>query len=397
MTREKILLLFSMWISNVGEWVYFIGLNMIVLRLTDSPFAVSVLYMVTPIAAIMTNSWAGTFIDRMDTKKLLVALNVARAAFILVLAATTNIAFIYGLSFILQVMNTIFATASFVYMTKLIDASEQQRFNAWRNFVQSSGFILGPSIAGLLFLIGDPQLAIIVNGIALLLSSLIIWRLPDIEKAAPGYEKVTLQLIQEDWKHVGNYSRKERFVSIIYVFSSSIIVCMTALDSLEAAFAQKGLGLTEATYGLLVSVAGLGLIAGSLINAKWPYSPLLSMQYGAVFIALGYLIYAVSHQFSTAAIGFFVLTFAHCYVNIGFITYIQRNIPTALLGRFTGVFGLFESLGTLSLVLVFGVVAEQMGLRPVILTGSFLLLGIALWQAVLIYRQQSSRCYLMDK
>ncbi len=397
MTREKILLLFSMWISNVGEWVYFIGLNMIVLRLTGSSFAVSVLYMITPIAAIMTNSWAGTFIDRMDTKKLLVALNVARAAFILVLAATTNIAFIYGLSFILQVMNTIFSTASFVYMTKLIDASEQQRFNAWRNFVQSSGFILGPSIAGLLFLIGAPQLAINVNGIALLLAALIIWRLPDIEKVAPAYEKMTLQLIREDWKRVSNYSRNERFVSIIYVFSSSIIVCMTALDSLEAAFAQKGLGLTEATYGLLVSIAGLGLITGSLINAKWPYSPLLSMKYGAVFIALGYLIYAVSHQFATAAIGFFVLTFAHCYVNIGFITYIQRNIPTALLGRFTSVFGLFESLGTLSLVLVFGVAAEQIGLRPVILTGSFLLLGVALWQAMLVHRQQSSRCYLMDK
>ena len=389
MTREKILLLFSMWISNVGEWVYFIGLNMIVLRLTDSPFAVSVLYMITPIAAIMTNSWAGTFIDRMDTKKLLVALNVARAAFILVLAATTSTAFIYGLSFILQVMNTIFSTASFVYMTKLIGVSEQQRFNAWRNFVQSSGFILGPSIAGLLFLIGAPQLAIIVNGIALLLSALIIWRLPDIEKAVPAHEKVTLQLIREDWRRVSNHSRKERFVSILYVFSSSIIVCMTALDSLEAAFAQKDLGLAEATYGLLVSVAGLGLIAGSLINAKWPYSPLFSMKYGAIFIAFGYLIYAVSHQFATAAIGCFILTFAHCYVNIGFITYIQRNIPTALLGRFTSVFGLFESLGTLSLVLVFGVAAEQMGLRPVILTGSFLLLGIALWQAVLVQRKQS--------
>ena len=394
MTREKILLLFSMWISNVGEWVYFIGLNMIVLRLTDSPFAVSVLYMITPIAAIMTNSWAGTFIDRMDTKKCLVALNVGRAIFILVLSVTTNIAFIYGISFILQVLNTFFTTASFVYMTKLIERSEQQRFNAWKNFVQSSGFILGPSIAGLLFLLGSPQLAIVVNGIALLLSALIIWRLPNIEKEAPAYEKVTIQLIRQDWKSVSNHSKKERFVSIVYVFSSSIIVCMTALDSLEAAFAQKGLDLTEAIYGLLVSIAGLGLIVGSLINAKWPCSPLLAMKYGAVFIALGYLIYAVSHQFFTAAIGCFVLTFAHCYVNIGFITYIQRNIPTALLGRFTSVFGLFESLGTLSLVLIFGVAAEQMGLRPVILTGSFVLLGIALWQAALIHRQHVSTAKL---
>ena len=156
MAREKIMLLVSMWIANVGEWVYFIGLNMIVLRLTDSPFAVSVLYMITPVAAMMTNSWAGTIVDRMDSKKILIFLDIGRALLILVLAVTTDLALIYAISFILQAMNAIFTTTSFVYMTKLIDASEQHRFNAWKNFVQSSGFLLGPSIAGLLFFIGTP-------------------------------------------------------------------------------------------------------------------------------------------------------------------------------------------------------------------------------------------------
>jgi MFS family permease len=395
MTRVKIWLLVSMWISNVGEWVYFIALNMIVLRLTDSPFAVSVLYMLTPIAAVMTNSWAGSLIDRIDTKKLLVILNVNRAVLVLILSAVTNISLIYGISFILQMMNAVFATASFVYMTKLIETREQQRFNAWKNFVQSSGFILGPSIAGLLFLIGTPQLAIAGNGIALVVSAVIIWYLPNVKKTATSTEKVTLQVIRHDWKKTALYSRKERFVTIIYILVSAIIVSMTALDSLEAAFAQKELDLTETAYGLLVSIAGLGFLIGSFLNTKWQCSPLLSMKYGAVFIAIGYLIYAISHQLYSAAVGCFLLTFAHCYVNIGFITYIQRKVPTELLGRVTSVFGLFESLGTFAFVLVFGIAADQQGLRTVVIAGSLMLLLLALCITALI--QYTNKKIVIEK
>lgn len=380
MTREKILLLLSMWIANIGEWVYFIALNMIVLRLTDSPFAVSILYMLTPLAVIVTNSWVGTIIDRVDTKRLLIFLDITRGIFVLALSIITNIPLIYGISFVLQMMNAVFTTASFVYMTKLIEASQQQRFNAWKNFVQSSGFILGPSIAGLLFLIGTPQLAIVVNGITLFISAILIWRLPNRKAERLENEIISFQMIQQDWRKVALFSKKERLVSVIYILISTLIVFMTALDSLEAAFAQMELGLTEAAYGLLVSVAGLGFIAGSLLNARWPCSPTLSMKYGVVFIALGYLIYAMSYHFSIAALGFFLLTFAHCYVNIGFITYIQQSIPTELLGRFTSVFSLFESLGALFFVLLIGIAAEQWELRTVVLSGSFALglLGIGL-------------------
>ncbi len=386
MTRVKILLLLSMWISNVGEWVYFIALNMIVLRLTDSPFAVSILYMLTPMAALMTNSWAGTLIDRIDTKKILVFLNISRAIFVLLLSTTANLPLIYGISFILQMQNAFFTTASFVYMTHLIPPSEQQRFNAWKNFVQSSGFILGPSIAGLLFLTGIPQLAIVVNAIALIISAVVLCRLPKGKGEHAIYEKVTLQVIFQDWKSVFHYTKANWFVGSIYSLVSLMIVCMTALDSIEAAFAQTEVGLTEPKYGLLVSMAGVGFIVGSLINAKWTCSPRLSMKYGAIFIAIGYLTYAGSRQFSTAAIGFFILTFAHCYVNIGFLTYIQRAVPTALLGRFTSSFSFLESVGALLLVLVFGSAAEQVGLRPVVLMGSIVLLGIGIWLAMLVSR-----------
>ncbi|MCT4780686.1 MULTISPECIES: hypothetical protein [Exiguobacterium] len=53
--KHPALLLTSVGISNLGAWVYFIALNLIVLDRTNSAFAVSVLYMLVPIAALLTS------------------------------------------------------------------------------------------------------------------------------------------------------------------------------------------------------------------------------------------------------------------------------------------------------------------------------------------------------
>ncbi len=89
---------------------------------------------------------------------------------------------------------------------------------------------------------------------------------------------------------------------------------MTVLDSLEAAFATKVLSLSESAYGFLVSVAGIGVIVGSLTNALFTSRLKINILigFGAIFTPVGYLIFAFSQNFIWASIGFF-------YINICFI------------------------------------------------------------------------------
>lgn len=53
----------------------------------------------------------------------------------------------------INIASAIFEPASVIYMTKLVPKGDRQRFNALRNFINSCGFILGPTVAGALFLI----------------------------------------------------------------------------------------------------------------------------------------------------------------------------------------------------------------------------------------------------
>ncbi|MFJ7951725.1 MFS transporter [Lysinibacillus sp. NPDC096418] len=378
MTHGKIQLLSSMLIANIGEWVYFIALNLIVLELTDSPFAVSILYLLIPIAILITNSWAGTFIDRMNVKRLLIALDILRASLVLVLVFTTNIFLIYSFSLVIHMCVAIYSNASFVYMTKFIDKAEQQRFNAWKNVVQSSGFILGPSIAGGLFFIGSPQLAILINSVALVFSALLLFGLPDVKIMQKQGEIVSIDVVKNDWRVVFSFARKAYIFSLVYILNSIFIVFMTVLDSLEASFAIRSLNFSESEYGLLVSIAGIGFILGSLFNTKWQFRPIYCLKYGAVMTTVGYLIFGISNEWWMASCGFFIISFANAFVNIGFLTYIQQVLPTDILGRFSSIFALIEASCSIIFILLFGLLTNLLSIRIIILFGVAMLFVIVI-------------------
>lgn len=378
--KNGALLLSSIAISNLGEWVYFIALNLIVLELTHSPFAVSILYILSPIANIIMSFWAGSWIDRLNQKRLMIFLDIFRGGCVLLLAFSSSLLVIYVVSFFIYMANAVFTPTSMVYMTKMVPEKNRQRFNALKNFVQSCGFLLGPSIAGILFMIGTPEMAIKINAFALFSSATLLFFLPRMERQREVIEKVSFHVIKKDWARIYHFTKSAKFLTVIYLLFSGVTLLMSAIDSLEAAFAKNVLGLSNSEYGFLVSIAGLGIVLGAILNTIFSKNLRLGhlMSGGALFTAVGYIIYATSHQFTAAAIGFFLLTFAFSFANTGFLTFIQEEIPNEIMGRFISIFSVFESIGIILLTIIFGIGAQLISLQFTVIIGSILLLGISL-------------------
>lgn len=385
--KHSLLLLTGVGISNLGAWVYFIALNLIVLEMTQSPFAVSVLYILVPLAALCANVWSGSVIDRTDTRRLMMWLDALRAVVVFSLAFIDSLALIYVLVFVLNIANSVFESASLVYMTKLVPSGDRQRFNAMKNFVQSVGFILGPAIAGLLFMIGTPALAIQLNALALLVSVGILSLLPKLFTARDEVEVFNLRLILEDWKTVVRFASTMRYVTLVYGLFCVMTIFMSGLDSLEASFATQVLNFSESRYGFLVSVAGAGIIAGSIINATFSARLTLPflISFGAILTPVGYLVFAFSESFVLASVGFFLLTFALSFANTGFLSFYQNNVPTELMGRFSGVIHVVESVLIIGLTFGIGLLAEYLGIRSTYVAFSlaFLLVGLVTVRVVL--------------
>lgn len=398
--KNPLLLLLGIGVSNLGAWIYLIALNLIVLDITGSPLAVSVLYILIPVATLCTNLWSGSFIDRLNKRNLMIFLDLIRALFIFSLSFMDSLIFIYVMVFIINIASSIFEPTSLVYMTRLIPKGNRQKFNALRNFINSSGFILGPSIAGFLFIIGTPYLAIQLNALALCLSAIIILLLPNLELRSEHVttEKVSIRMIKNDLGEILRFSKLNVHITLVYVLFSGITVFMTALDSLEAAFATEVLSLSESAYGFLVSIAGIGIITGSLTNALFADRLKLNVLigFGALFTPVGYLIFAFSYQFIWASIGFFTLTFALSFANTGFLTFYQNNVPVAIMGRFSSVLGILEALLIIIFTAAVGVFAELLGIRPIYIIGSFafLILGFII---NLVVFDKTKRDFYMEK
>ncbi|MDV2686821.1 MFS transporter [Alkalihalophilus lindianensis] len=378
------ILLLGIGVSNLGAWVYLIALNLIVFDITGSPLAVAALYILIPLATLVTNFWSGSMIDRLNTRSMMIVLDLFRALCIFSLPWLLDLSiwFMYIMVLIINMATSMFGPASMVYITKLIPYEQRKKFNSLRSLIDSGAFLLGPALAGVLFIMGTPLLAIIMNAIALFLSGLITFFMPNVDKSSQASnkgEKLSLPLLKEDFQVVMHFSKKNVYITLIYFLFSSVMVMTAAVDSMEAAFAKEVLYLSDSDYGFLVSIAGAGIVVGAVINTvfvkKIATSFLIGL--GATFVSIGYIIYAFSNSFIMAAAGFFILAFFLAFANTGFLTFYQNNIPVDVMGRIGSLYGLIEAALIILTTGIMGILAQLISIQFAIITGAVIMLSFS--------------------
>lgn len=381
--KYPFILLVGIGISNLGAWVYLIALNLIVLDMTNSPLAVAGLYIVKPLATLFTNSWAGSVIDRINKRNLMIVLDLFRAMFIAFLPFVSDIWLIYSLVFIINMASSIFEPTSMAYVTKLIPIERRKRFNSLRSLIDSGAFLIGPAIAGILFLLGTPTVAIFINATALLLSGIVTLFMPNLEKyqaIAQADDHFTWAVLKKDWSIVLNFSRHFPYIMVIYFLFSCVMVMAASLDSQEAAFAKSVLSLSNTEYGFLVSIAGAGIITGAIVNSIFVrmLRTFILIGVGSLFVSIGYIVYAFSSSFLLAGIGFFILAFSLAFANTGFHTFYQNNIPVNMMGRVGSIYGLIEAFFIILSTIVIGITAEIVSIQFVVICGSLIMLALTI-------------------
>ena len=370
----------SVGIANIGGWIYLLAINLMVLEITGSALAVAALYIIKPITQLLVGPWAGSIIDRVSTKHIMVGLDVIRAILIFFIPFTDSILFIYILVFFIQMAGAIFEPASFTYMTLLLPENIRHRFNAILNFVHSGAFVTGPLIAGVLFMIGSLKEALFVNVVIFLLCAALALLLPrQMSTATFENSPITWLNIRNDWSLVVHFSKKAIPFFVLYMMFQMVMLLTAALDSLEVTFAKKVLHLSNTAYGSLVTIAGIGFLVGAICtNILVRFAPAkLLMSLGTLFLSVGYIIYSFSTTYLLASIGFFVLSFFLSISNTGFMTYIQSNIPTEMMGRISSIYEMLSSFIQIIIIAFFGFSSHWFSVKEVVIGGSILMFFVA--------------------
>ncbi|MBS2968436.1 MFS transporter [Metabacillus sp. KIGAM252] len=381
MNKKTALLLTSTGISNLGDWIYFIPLNMMVYNMTGSAAAVAGLYIIRPLAGILTSFWAGSLIDRYSQRNLMIGLDFMRAVLELLILAAPTLPTIYVLVFLICMADAVYDPAATAYSARLIPSKDRQVFNSYKSLAWSGSFILGPALAGLLFMTGQPEFAFLANSFTFMISALLLFLLPHLGTAGHSPKKrVSFSVLADDWRMVIGYMKSARYVMSVYLLFNGLMMMAAALDSQEVVFSREILMLSDSAYGLLVSISGIGLLMGSFINrfAVRKLSPSVLIACGGLMIAGGYLIYSLSSSFLWAAIGFFILAFFMAFANTGIWTFYQDHVPSDIMGRVGSALGMVISLIQVVFVFGIGLAGDWFSLRIVIISGSGFMVFLSL-------------------
>ncbi|MBY7144917.1 MFS transporter [Virgibacillus sp. NKC19-3] len=386
--KEPIFLLTSVGIASIGDFIYLVAINILVFQMTGSAAAVAGLWIIGPIVNILTKFWTGSFIDYRSKRKIMILTYLARAFFIFFIPFVPNIVFVYLILIFLSIAKAFFTPSSTTYITQLIPRHMRKRYNSMQSFTTSGAFIIGPAIGGTLILISSVKPTLLMNASLFVLAACLLYVLPEKDSYDKNaIPKLSFVQIVTDVKVVLSFVNKHTYVVLLYLAFLATTIFTFAMDAQEVVFAQQVVGLTEVDYSMLVSITGIGSIAGALIISV--FSQKFSLRYlialGILMQATGYILYAFSWSFLSIAFGFTILGFFNVFLNAGIMTFYQNSVPTALMGRVTSIFQLLQSLFQIIFVLGVGVISDIIPLRITIIALAFGMLIVGGLMVVLLF------------
>ncbi|WP_212933643.1 MFS transporter [Robertmurraya siralis] len=383
--KNPILLILGIGISYLGNWIYLIALNLSILELTGSAAAVAGLYIIRPIAILLTNTWAGSVIDRVNKRRLMIMIDLVRGLLVFCIPFIGSLLIIYALLLLINIVGAFFGPSSTVYIAKLVPQENRKRFNSIMSMTNSGAFLLGPAIAGVLIMYFGTELCMMINAVTFLVCAFFIFLLPNVEEGQHrNRERVGWQLLINDWRTVTTYVMKAKFFMIVYALFQTAMLIGFALDSQEVTFIKQILQLSDWEYGVIVSITGVGALAGAFVSAVIAKKVPLKWYLGAgMFLtSVGYAWFYSSNSFITATAAFVFLGFFMAFANAGYATFFQNNVPVSIMGRFGSMADMLQGIVQIGFTLILGFLAEWFSLQLVCLI--FSVVGACFALALLI-------------
>ena len=285
---------------------------------------------------VMAAAVGGLVADRLGRRNAIAISMFSSAATLLALSQADEIVLIGGLTILAGLTGEMYRPASAALLADLVPAGQRLPAFALNRLAINLGFAAGPATAGLLadrsftyLFVGDALTSLVFGILALA-------ALPEGVRTRRGDER--------RGEGIRTIARDRAFV---FFLVSSILGAFVYFQS-NATFPLhvKESGLSNADYGLLISLNGLAIVLLELpftsITQRYPAIPTLAV--GSILVGLGFALNAWAE--SLAALGFTVLIWT-----IGEIVYapvasayVADIAPVHLRGRYQGAWGLMWGL-----------------------------------------------------
>ncbi len=371
-------------ISVFGSYVSGFAIPIIaVITLDASPLAVAVLSATGMIPGFLLGLVAGVWVDRLHRRPILIATDLGRAAILLTIpiAAALDALTIPHLvlaAFATSTLSAFFDLAYRSYLPSLVRTDQLVEGNSKLQATASAAEVSGFAIAGGLVQLLTAPVAVLVDVATFLASAASLIRIQTTEtvhtiSAEPG-EGGTLREITEGLGFV----RHHPTLRILVLAAAAWELCRGMVGAVIFIFVARELDLSPALIGVIFGVGGISALLGALVTeraiARGGIGPTIIVCFALSGLAILFLplaagpvplvVICLAAQ-QLAGDGFATIH------EIGRVSLIQGLTPDRLQGRVNGAVRSLEWGSALLGLLLGGLLAELIGLRPTLVLAAF--------------------------
>ena len=333
-------------VSNLADGVLGAAAPLLAIALTDNTVLISSLGAMVMLPWLLFAIPIGALVDRLDRRFILAGSNAIRAAIIGVVAlgVATHHVTIYWLiaaSFIIGACEVAADTTSQSLIPQLLQKENFEKGNSRLSISETvvQGFI-GSPLSGVLYAIAI-YLPFFFNSLGYVVSALLALSIPikylqDVR--TENAEKEKKKNFVQDMKFGIHYLYNHKVLRRLVVTTSVIGVCYSMGTSTMVLFLVEELNMPKPLFGVILTIQGLGAIAGSIVapKASTKFGRSTMMTFGIFFSSLVLLGQGFSPNLfvfvALATFGAFTIS----QWNILLMATYQTVIPNELYGRIHG-------------------------------------------------------------
>jgi MFS family permease len=369
-------------ISVFGDCFNGIAISLWVLQTTGSAKSMAAVQVCNMVVSFLFGSFAGTFADRLDRRKLMLSSDLFRGAMAFIIAVSLFVLhapFPFVLLLLsLSMFSSLFQAPAFhASVTSLVGREHLQQATGTIHLVDNIARISGLAAAGIAVSVFGGFTAIMITGVTFLLSAICVMlagRFPDVQRSS---------------MHRGSFV-KEWGSSFSYIFAHPLIRSIVILNPLLILFFMSAIMLVQVMavnvwqanpvqFGLIETCIPLGYMLGSGIliasgnrlkrRGRWVFIGLL---------VLGPLYMLLSNVSSPLLALPLIIAGGAMFACCTMLTQImmRAEVPDELQGRIYGVLGTITSTAPILGLTVVSVLADQWGAQAVLESLGALLLVV---------------------
>lgn len=335
--RDFKIMLTTQGISSLGDAVNFTALPLLVLALTGSGFAMGIVGALQTLPDLVLGMVAGAIADRSDRKRMMLLADLGRAALTALIPLSValggpTMAVIFIVAAPMSILRAFFLAGYTSSVPALVGRSQVGRANSYFEAIYSSGYIIGPAIAGVLASTIGPGPTLAIDAVSFALSGLgLVLVRRQLRAPVERPREPLLTEIQEGIDYIVGHPTLR---SVILLWGAISILTAPLVTAL-AVHITRDLHHPPSILGLILASYGVGTVLGALVSARGIGRGRIALVLlgGNLVTGVSLIVVAATDQIPVLIGAASVSGIAQSMVLVTYITLRTVLSPDALLGR----------------------------------------------------------------